>query len=171
MSHYVTCRLCGERFDTQKHPFVLLNNLRYAHKECAEKYEANISQDEKDLKELEQYIKQLFGESYINARIRKQIRDYRRDYNYTYSGILKTLKYWYEIKKNPVSSANGSIGIVPYAWQQAKDYYYRLFMANNLNIGKNFEDFKPKKKIIKIPPPKPRQKKIKLFNLGDGEDE
>jgi hypothetical protein len=39
------------------------------------------------------------------------------DYHFTYSGILNTLKYWYEIKKNDTSKSNGALGIVPYVYQ------------------------------------------------------
>ena len=42
----------------------------------------------------------LFKTDYIDAKIRKQIKQYREEYNYTYSGIRKALVYFFEIKGN-----------------------------------------------------------------------
>ena len=65
---------------------------------------------------------QLFKVDYIDARIRKQIKQYREEYNYTYSGIRKALIYHYEIKGGDKSKANGGIGIVPYVYENAYNY-------------------------------------------------
>jgi len=43
--------------------------------------------------------------------------------------MLKALKYWYEVKKNPLDTNRG-IGIIPYIYNQAKEYYYALYLAN-----------------------------------------
>ena len=105
-AHYVTCVYCGERFNRDKEPTTQVSARRYAHKECAEKHEANKSQEEKDLEALEKYIMHLFDEPYVNARVRKQLKEYKEQYNFTYSGILKTLIYWYEIKGNSTEDAH-----------------------------------------------------------------
>jgi hypothetical protein len=110
-AHYVTCIYCNQKFNRDKEPTTQISARRYAHKECADKHEANKSQEEKDLENLEKYIKQLFKEDYVNARVRKQLKDFKEQYNYTYSGILKTLVYWYEIKGNSTEKANGGIGM------------------------------------------------------------
>ena len=73
MAHYVTCKFCKERFDRDKEPTVKISERRYAHKSCAEKQETLKTQDEKDLEELENYIKELLKINTINAKIRKQI--------------------------------------------------------------------------------------------------
>ena len=41
----------------------------------------------------------LLGENYINPRVRKQLNQYVEEYNYTYSGMLKALIYFYEVKR------------------------------------------------------------------------
>ena len=93
MAHFVICKYCGCRFNRDVEPFVEVNARRYAHKKCAEQVEATIPQDEKDYNNLEKYIKQLFKTDKINAKTKKQIRDFKQEYGYTYTGILKTL-YW-----------------------------------------------------------------------------
>lgn len=162
-AHYVTCIYCKNRFNRDKEPTTQISARRYAHKKCAEEHEQNKTQEEKDIEALEQYIMQLFNEPYINARIRKQLKEYREEYQYTYSGMLKTLIYWYEIKGNSTEKANGGIGIIPYIYKDALKYYYNLYLIKLENANKDIVKYKPKEKIIEIFPPKPREKKIKLF--------
>lgn len=40
-----------------------------------------------------------------------------------YKGQLLALKYFYEVKRNTTEKSNGSIGIIPFIWQEAKLYY------------------------------------------------
>lgn len=162
-AHYVTCVYCGERFNRDKEPTTQVSARRYAHKECAEKHKANKSQEEKDLEALEKYIMHLFDEPYVNARVRKQLKEYKEQYNFTYSGILKTLIYWYEIKGNSTEKANGGIGIIPYVYNDALKYYYTLYLAKLANESKDIEIYKPKEKVIEILPPRVQPKRIRLL--------
>ena len=93
MAHFVICKYCGCRFNRDIEPFVEVGTRRYAHKTCAEKVDEAIPQSEKDYNNLETYIKKLFKINTINAKTKKQIRDFREEYGYSYSGMLKTL-YW-----------------------------------------------------------------------------
>ena len=163
VQHYVKCKYCGETFNRDAEPTVQVSAKRYAHKKCAEEHEKNKTQEEKDLEALEKYIMNLFEEPYINAHIKKQIKDYKTEYNYTYSGMLKSLIYWFDIKGNSIDKANGGIGIVPYIYDTACLYYYNLYLAQTANSDKNIEQYRPKEKIVKIPPPYKQKKKPKLF--------
>lgn len=89
----VKCKYCGIVFDRNSEPFVDAGGRRYAHEACAKQYEAAIPQEEKDYLELEKYIKKLFKIDTINAKTKKQIKEYHQEYDYSFSGILKTL-YW-----------------------------------------------------------------------------
>lgn len=168
--HMVTCIYCKEKFDRDKVPTIQVSARRYAHKECAEKGEASKTQEQKDLEALEKYIMKLFDMPYVNARIRKQLKEYQEQYNYTYSGILKTLVYWYEIKGNSTEKANGGLGIVPYIYEQACQYYYSLYLAKLANEDKDIEEYKPKVKTVEIYPPEVKTKTIRLFNFDDSEE-
>lgn len=107
----VKCSICGITFDANIEEYVKPNSRRYAHKKCSEDKENNLAQIEKDKETLEQYIMKLFNITYIDPRIRKQIKQYIEEYHYTYSGIYKALVYHYEIKGGDVSKANQSIGM------------------------------------------------------------
>ena len=138
----VKCKYCNEQFDRNKEPFVEVSNRRYAHKACAEKYQQSTSQEELDYLALEKYIKKLFNKNVLTARIKKQIKDYRQEYGYTYTGMQKTLYWWFEIKKNSIDQANEGIGIVPYVYNDALDYYYSLYLAKVANESLTLKDVK-----------------------------
>ena len=62
-----------------------------------------------------------------------------RDYEYSDTGILMALKYWYGVKKNPVEKAVGSgLGIVPYIYDEAQAYYKNLIELK-IKLRKNYE--------------------------------
>jgi hypothetical protein len=168
-AHYVTCVYCGERFNRDKEPTTQISARRYAHKHCAEEHEENKSQEEKDLEALEKYIMHLFNEPYVNARVRKQLKEYKEQYQFTYSGMLKTLIYWYEIKGNSTEKANGGIGIIPYIYNDACKYYYTLYLAKLANESKDIQAYRPKEKVIEIFPPTVQPKRIRLLFDDDKE--
>ena len=167
--HIVKCAICGMSFDANVEPFVKVSSRRYAHQKCSENKEENLSQLEKDKEALDQYIMKLFNITYIDPRIRKQIKQYIEEYHYTYSGILKTLVYHYEIKGGDIDKANGALGIVPYVYQKAYNYYYSLWEAQQKNKEKIIEHYIPKVKEIIIPVPERKIKKRKNFSFLDEE--
>ena len=168
MAHFVTCKYCGIRFDRDLEPAIEVSSRRYAHKTCADKVEATIPQDEKDYANLENYIKKIFKLKTLSAKIRKQIKDYREEYNYTYSGMLKTLYWWYEIKGNTTELSNEGIGIVPFVYDDACKYYYTLYMAKMVND--NVAEYKPKVEEVEIASPRIYTNPTKLFKIDDNED-
>lgn len=162
----VKCKYCGVEFDRNAEPFVEVGGRRYAHKECAEKYEASIPQEEKDYKVLEEYIKKVLKITTLNVRIRKQIKEFRETYDYTYSGMYKTLYWWYDIKKHSIDLANNGIGIIPYIYEDALKYYYNIWLAQSLNAGMN--EYHPQIKEIEIGSPRAITSSTKrLFKIED----
>ena len=170
MAHIVTCIYCKQKFDRDKLDFVQVSPRRYAHVECSKAEEGKLSQEETDKQKFEQYVMKLLGESFINARVRKQMNQYIQDYNYTYSGMLKALIYFYEIKGNSIEKANGGIGIIPYVYNDAYNYYYALWCAQQKNADKDIVKYVPVIKEITIPIPKRNLKKRKLFSFLDKEE-
>ena len=168
--HIVKCAICGMSFDANVEPFVKVSSRRYSHQKCSENKEENLSQIEKDKEALDQYIMKLFNITYIDPRVRKQIKQYIEEYHYTYSGVLKALIYHYEIKGGDIDKANGALGIVPYVYQKAYNYYYSLWEAQQKNKEKIIEYYVPKVKEIIIPAPERKVKKRKNFSFLDEEE-
>ena len=127
-------------------------------------------QENKDREDLYDYIMKLFNISFVDPKIQKQIKKYIEENNYTYSGIKKALVYFFEIKGNSVEKANGGIGIVPYVYTQAYNYYYSLWLAQQKNEDKVVQEYIPKIKEIVIPIPEKNPRKRKLFSSLDDEE-
>lgn len=168
--HKVKCKYCGKIFDRDKVPFKQISAQRYAHYECAVAAENSKKQEDIDKEELENYIKQLLNEDFISPRVRKQINSFIEQYNYTYSGMRKALIYFYEVKGNDKSKANGGIGIIPYCYKQAYDYYYSLWLAKQKNEDKDITTYIPQTKVVKIPVPQRKIRKRKLFTFLDDDE-
>lgn len=147
MAHYVICKYCGVRFNRDIEDVYKIGN-RYAHTECAILHETTKSKEEQDKENLEKYIKELFNLDYITPKIAKQIKTFKEEYKYGYSGILKTLKYYYEIKNGSKEKANQGIGIVPYLYLEAYNYYQTIEKANEKNDLIKIEDIKTKEVFI-----------------------
>ena len=173
MAHYCICTVCNERFDCDKVQAVKVSARRYAHLRCkpdGEKVPLPNEVVDEDLQKLEEYIKKLLNEDYVNARVRKQIKDFREEYGYSYSGMLKSLVYFYEVKGNSKEKANGGIGIIPYIYKDAYNYYFELFTAQNKNQSKDIVEFTSKIKEITIKVPSVYIPPKRLFNLDDKEE-
>ena len=169
--HKVKCIYCGQTFDRDKLPFIQISQRRYAHQECSLSEDQKKDKEEQDKINLENYILQLFKVDYIDPRVRKQIKQYREEYNYTYSGIHKALVYHFEIKGGSIEKANGGIGIVPYVYQHAYNYYLALWQAKQRNQDKVINEYVPKVKEVVIARPQRKVKKRELFTFLDEEIE
>ncbi len=167
MAHaYVKCLYCGKQFDRLNEPNVKLGR-RYAHKECYEAQDDQTLKEQKDRADFFAYIKELYGEDYNFISISKQAENYIKQYNFTYSGMLKSLKWFYEIKHADKESSNGRIGIIPYIYEDAKKYYYNLYLAQQRN--KDIQNYRLEVKEIVIASPRVYIAPPKLFDLGDEE--
>ena len=166
------CAICGKEFDRNAIQAVRHGARRYSHWTCEPDGELVPMENKIDpeLDKLNNYIINLLGKDYNAARVKKQIKDFKEQ-GMSYSGILKSLIYFYEVKGNSKEKANGGIGIVPFVYKDAYNYYYDLFMAQQRNENKKL--FIERVREIIIKPPKV-EKPVKLFDLdkelGDGEE-
>lgn len=78
----------------------------------------------KDKLEVAEYIQQLFHKE-VSKRNWVLLEEYRKK-GITYKQTLQTLQYFYDVKHNSITKANGSIGIVPYVYEEAKEYYQKI---------------------------------------------
>ena len=166
------CKICGKQFDRNAEQAVIAGPRRYAHQKCLPTGELVPMENpiDTELDKLNNYIINLLGKDYNAARVKKQIKDFKEQ-GMSYSGMLKSLIYFYEVKGNSKEKANGGIGIVPFVYKDAYNYYYDLFMAQQRNENK--KPFIERVREIIIKPPKV-EKPVKLFDLDkeldDGEE-
>lgn len=172
-AHIVKCKFCGTSFDANKEPFVKIKT-RYAHELCAQRAEAAEEKDKSDYSKLLDYIQELFQYETVPRVIHQQINQFVKEYDYTHSGILKSLVYFYEIKHGDKSKANGRISIVPYVYDEAKRYYFALWEAQqNAEQSVVIQVEKPPEKEIRICPPRrqPVARRRNLFAFLDKESD
>ena len=173
MAHVVKCSICGQSFDRDKIQAVRTGARRYAHLSCDPNNTDLVplvvkETDNPDYTKLMDYIKKIYGDKANYAQIKRQLKIYINDNHYTYSGILKSLVYFYEVKGNSKDKANGGIGIVPFIYQDAYNYYYDLFVAQSRNQGKDVSEITSKVREISIRPPQ-RPIAKRFFNFLDEE--
>ena len=171
MGHPVICAVCGKKFDRDSVQAVKFNARRYAHYECKPDGELVplVSKEiDPDLVQLKEYISKLFGDNTNWALVNRQIKKFREENNYSYSGILKSLIYFFEVKHNPVDKANNAIGIVPFCYKDAYNYYLALYMAQHANKDKTL--VQTVREITIKPPQKQNALKREFFDLEGWEE-
>lgn len=164
----VICAYCKKPLSKKDSDCVMIGNGKYVHQACQQLEE---QREKTDREKLEEYIKELFNISYIEPRVKGQIKKFMEEYNYTYSGMQKALYYHYEIKGGDKSKANGGIGIIPYVYKDAYNYHYNLWLAQQKNKDVEIELYEPKVKEITIPRPQRKVKKRELFTFLDEKED
>jgi hypothetical protein len=164
----VICAYCKKPLSKKDSDCVMIGNGKYVHQACQQLEE---QREKTDREKLEEYIKELFNISYIEPRVKGQIKKFMEEYNYTYSGMQKALYYHYEIKGGDKSKANGGIGIIPYVYKDAYNYHYNLWLAQQKNKDVEIELYEPKVKEIIIPRPQRKVKKRELFTFLDEKED
>jgi hypothetical protein len=105
----------------------------------------------------------------LTPKINMQIKKYMKEYGYSYEGIEYCVRYFFIIKENSIDKAQGGIGIVPYIYEEAKQYYLsqqaieqkaeKLDNILNLITHKTIQ--------IKLPKPKPAKNFTEIINMKE----
>lgn len=130
------CPVCKEKFNRELVPFVLYKKRHY-HEECFRGLGINIEEQEateESKKILFDYFKVLFKSDTVSPLVCKQLNDFinNKEKKYTYSGIYKTLYYFFEVRGEDKTKSNG-IGIVPFVYDEAKEYFFELYKMEKFN--------------------------------------
>lgn len=145
MAHTVKCKKCGEPFDRDKIQAVKLDGRRYGHATCYPELTTFVEMPNEDMlvggtkqerEELFNTIRDIFGDLANYPAITKQVDKYTSEYDYTFSGIRKSLEYFYVKKGNDILKSKGMLSIVPYVYEDARNYYYMLWLTRQKNEEK-----------------------------------
>ena len=128
------------------------NYTRYWHVDCWKK-----SQKEKEKKIAEEMGRKAIFNYLVEIGLPpnyafwgRQRNDFINKYGYSDSGILMALKYWFGEKKNSTARANGGMGIVPYIYDEAQNYYRKIILKKKRLSEQAIKQQKEKNKTIKI---------------------
>ena len=159
MGRLVKCQYCQQMVDKDV-------SVRFEDKNFHEK----CCQDYKDRKKIYKYVAHLFGfksENRPGPVIISQLKNFMEKYPYyTYEGILNALTYFYDVKKGSKKKASEGIGIVPYVYDEAQEYYQKLNYKQEKVAETIIKQLDKEPVVIKVK--KQREKKEKpLYNLEE----
>lgn len=163
------CYYCGKSFDITKEEFRMAVTNRYAHVEC---YNKNHSSDDEFISKIYKFLKEEVLITYDFAQCERQRKNFITKFGYTNEGILNALKYFYKVKKQSPEKSGNRIGIVPYVYNEAKEYYSTLEKKQKQLTKVVDVQQKKKNKVINISmPERPVDKGfIDLEAIGEGVD-
>lgn len=159
MARMVKCYYCQQSVDKD---IAIRFEEKNFHNSCCQEYI--------DRKEIYKYVAHLFGfknENKPGPVIISQLKTFKEKYSYyTFKGILNALTYFYEIKKGSKEKANEGIGIVPYVYDEAQEYYKKLNYKQEKVAETISKQLEQKSVILKVK--KQTEKKEKpLYNLEE----
>lgn len=179
MAHIVQCRTCKKYFDTEKIPkdeWIMPSKNWYYHTRCYTDWKNNHDNatDDDWAMLIYDFLARDLKVSYNYHLCEAQRKKFLKENRFTNKGIYFSLKYFYEIKHNSWDKGNGGIGIIPYIYKDATEYWTDLewkrrgFMkAIEQQI---FDRANRSVKTIKRPTKKTVKTKYDLNEIG-GEDD
>ena len=127
--HIVKCLKCGKQFDANEVPYIKIGR-RYAHESCSDSKEIK-EEIEKDA--FYQTVKKIYGSEYNYMLINTQCESFIATYGYTWSGMRACLHWFYEINHGSLEEGHGGVGIIPFIYDQVRDYYTKLYKTQEKN--------------------------------------
>ena len=154
----VICQVCRKGINKLTDEYIKKSN-GYIHKSC-------VSSEDLDKKELNDYICEIFHLKAPGPTNSAMIKRFHEKNGYSYKSMYYALKYYFEVKKGSVEKSQNRIGILPYIYDDAKNYYSNLTNVQNkvlVNIEKQLSQ-EEKVVVIKKAPSR-RKKDINLEDL------
>lgn len=150
----VICLYCNNKFYREDEEFEQIGR-RYAHKHCVD-----------DVHLIHNIMQKKCGEAYSKTKIDSQINKFVKE-GYELHDIVYTIIWWFDIRNEDASKANGGIGIFPHVYPDYIQEKIRKSKFKEALQDQKISDFidEPKKsftiskKYIKKP------KRVKLFEL------
>ncbi len=110
------------------------------------------------------YLRQLTNDTQLSTKIYVLSEDYIKKYNFTFHDMYLTLVYEHEILGKEL--IGDIVGIIPYCYEEAKQYYISIENikneSNNMNLSEMY-----KEKTIKIEPKHKKIHQIDISKIGE----
>lgn len=129
MARPVKCPVCSESFDRDVTPFTEKNG-RYYHNQCL-----NQQQREADVyKDLIAYICDLRNLKAPTSLMTTQIKKFKEELGFTYSGMKLALYYYHEVLRKPIiNDIRVGVGIIEYVYEDARKFFTELHQVQTHN--------------------------------------
>ena len=133
-AHLVKCRICKECFDTNKlkenADWIMPSRNFYYHKKCYDEW-ARKKNSVTDTADAELYFDASWKYLKEDVKIDPEFIRFQNQWKsclkkgMTAKGIYFSLRYFYEIKKGDKDKSNRGIGIIPYIYTEATQYWVK----------------------------------------------
>ena len=139
------CSMCEQTFPKEK--MHLIGGKNFCDK-CALIRQKDID----DLKDLRDYIKlKLEPEDNLWPLITKQIKQYKEEYGFKYSGMKATLKYLFEYSEDPFNwDRDLGIAFLQYHYRKANQFFSKMYALKKVNPDEIREILEKKEKHVVI---------------------
>ena len=164
-----SCRICHYPIDVKKETenidWIMPSKGWYYHKECYMTWKAQPATDDDWVLMIYDFLSRDMKVSYDYFLCQAQIKKYWKENKINPKGIYFALKYFYEVKKNPWTG-HGGLGIVPYIFTDAKNYWIEQERKKR-GFMKQLEESAKERAIIKITKTSKRKEKYNLNDIGE----
>lgn len=150
----VICLYCNKKFYREDEEFIQIGR-RYAHKACS-----------LIISNIHKLMQEKCGDSYSKSKINSQITKFTKE-GYELEHIWETINWWFGIKNEDASKANGGIGIFPHVYPDYIQEKIKKSKFKEVLQGQKISDYidEPKKTITITKKYIKKPKRVKLFNL------
>lgn len=127
----VNCSVCGKSFKRKDEYYSDKRDKKWNKKNfcCEECYDEFINEmDEKD--KMDKWLKEYFKVETLPSRIYVQMEDFKSKKKISYKWCYATLRYVVSVKDTALK--DGTIGIVPYMYDECRDYVTNYNKAKKL---------------------------------------
>lgn len=114
----VTCGGCGLKFNRNLEEKSEYIKSKWYHPGCAKIKHEKLA--------LDALICKIFNLKAPGPLNNALIKKYREKYGFNYLGMSRALEYFYFVKKHSADESEERVGIIPYIYKEAQEYYYAL---------------------------------------------
>ena len=113
------------------------------------------------------YLRSIIEEKELSAKVYALTEDYIKRYSFTYETMYQTLVYLHEIAEKDLTG--DIVGIIPYYYSEAMQYYDSINKVLELNEGVDVSNMY-KEKTIRVQPKRRKIKQIDIESIKKGVD-
>ena len=163
------CRICHYPIDkkpeTEGIDWIQPSRGWYFHKTCYDTWKAAPATDEEWVSMIFDFLARDMKVKYNYHLCKAQIEKFWKDNKINPKGIYFTLKYFYEVKHNSWEKGHGGLGIVPWVFDDAKQYWIEQERKKR-GFLKELEAQSKERAVIKITRKEKTRDKYNLDDIG-----
>lgn len=166
------CRICHGIIDKEKEregiDWIMPSRNWYYHVKCYNDWKVSSNRSDEDwVLLIYDLIKRDLKGDYNFFLCESQRKRFIKEHQYTNKGMYFALKYFYEVQGNDWTKSHGSIGIIPYIYKEATEYWVSQEEKAKGLLAEIERQSKARAGRIHRTVSKPKKDKKPLYNLDE----